>query len=406
MKAFPVKLYVAFALAVGIGLALSIISTTRADTTLQDNAAVIKFPHKLHIIDVGAACTDCHGAAETSTRSSDKLLPGKPVCESCHEEQLSENCTFCHLNEDTDTYRAFANPVRDIVFSHAAHVTERSMECTTCHQGVDQAERPGKDHTPPMALCNTCHNDATASNVCETCHLDMAALRPADHNRTDFVREHKQIARLSQETCQSCHTVETCQDCHASVGLTAQFDGGRDLASPRSPRLFSIDRGQGLVLEKVHDLNFRYTHGAVASSKTQECASCHSTKEFCSECHAAGGNVNQESFRPTSHEQAGFAIIGVGSGGGLHATLAKRDIESCAACHDTQGADPTCVACHIDPDGVRGTNPKTHQRGFMLTNEGEWHSDPGASCFVCHVDANARPGGLPGIGFCGYCHQS
>jgi len=406
MKALPVKSIIAVATVLVIVIGSSILSTIRADTSQQDRATVIKFPHQLHVTDAGIACADCHVAAAASAVSSDNLLPGKPVCETCHSEQLSENCTFCHLSEDADTYRAFASPERDIVFSHAYHVTTKTMECTTCHKGLEQATKPGGEHLPSMTTCNTCHDDATASNICETCHVDLAALRPPEHNRADFVREHKQIARTSQQTCQSCHSTETCEECHATVGLTALSDGGQDLASPRSPRLFSIDRGQGLALAKVHDLNFRLTHGAVASSKTQECATCHSTKEFCSECHAAGGDVNQASFRPTSHDQANFALIGVGSGGGLHASLAKKDVESCAACHDTQGADPTCVTCHVDPDGVRGTNPKTHPRGFMLMTEGEWHSDPGANCYVCHADANARPSGIIGVGFCGYCHPS
>lgn len=107
---------------------------------------------------------------------------------------------------------------------------------------------------------------------------------------------------------------------------------------------------------------------------------------------------------PTSHEQPGFTLIGVGTGGGLHATLAKRDIQSCATCHDAEGGDPTCVTCHVDVDGVKGTNPKTHPAGFMKNVEGEWHDDAAATCYVCHNDANARPNGKSGQKFCGYCH--
>jgi hypothetical protein len=97
--------------------------------------------------------------------------------------------------------------------------------------------------------------------------------------------------------------------------------------------------------------------------------------------------------------------MGVGSGGGLHAKLAKRDIETCAACHDAQGADPACILCHTDYDGIKGTNPRTHVPGFMAGNEGIWHNDPGATCYVCHTDANARVGGVKGQKFCGYCHK-
>lgn len=60
-----------------------------------------------------------------------------------------------------------------------------------------------------------------------------------------------------------------------------------------------------------------------------------------------------------------FKTLGVGSGGGDHATLAKRDIERCMSCHDVNGADPTCITCHFDADGIKGTNPKTHPVGFM-----------------------------------------
>ena len=68
-------------------------------------------------------------------------------------------------------------------------------------------------------------------------------------------------------------------------------------------------------------------------------------------------------------------LIGVGSGGGDHATLAKRDTERCMACHDVNGADPTCITCHFDADGIKGTNPKTHPASFMRNDHGDWHND-------------------------------
>ena len=80
-------------------------------------------------------------------------------------------------------------------------------------------------------------------------------------------------------------------------------------------------------------------------------------------------------------------------------------MESCASCHDAEGADPTCVTCHMDADGVKGTDARTHAKGFRAGEQGSWHSDPGANCFTCHSDANARVGGIKGQGFCGYCHK-
>jgi hypothetical protein len=41
----------------------------------------------------------------------------------------------------------------------------------------------------------------------------------------------------------------------------------------------------------------------------------------------------------------------------------------------------------------------------MADVHGDWHSDPGSSCYVCHADPNARVNGTKGVGFCSYCHQ-
>ena len=261
------------------------------------------------------------------------------------------------------------------------------------------------ENIPTMTTCNSCHDDVKVSNACESCHTDLAALRPRDHNRTDFVRRHTDAARLADASCASCHTQESCIDCHNGVDLIKVDLPGKDLMSPHAPRLSGIDRGQGKRILKVHDLNFKFTHGIAAQGKTADCQTCHSQQQFCATCHMAGGNVNQAHFKPSTHQQAGFVTLGIGSGGGAHALLARRDMESCASCHDAEGADPTCVTCHMDADGVKGTDARTHAKGFRAGEQGSWHSDPGANCFTCHSDANARVGGIKGQGFCGYCHK-
>lgn len=370
-----------------------------------DRSQLIKFSHQFHINEVGVSCVDCHDGASSSTLSSDNLISKKPNCQSCHEEQLESNCSFCHTSDDPSNYLPLLAAKRDIRFSHSFHINEQKAGCESCHKGLESVDYAGAKNLPTMESCNTCHATSTASIQCETCHTDLAALRPVAHNRTDFIKEHKRIARLDDRSCSACHSLDSCQDCHNQVGINASTASGRDFVAPLAPRLFGIDRGEGMALRKVHDLNFRFTHGISARSNASNCSTCHISKDFCSTCHMAGGHVNQLRFKPESHQQAGFKTIGVGSGGGLHAQLARRDMENCASCHDTQGADPTCITCHTDGDGVKGTDPRTHQRGFMLTNNGEWHSDPGANCFMCHTDANARPKGLRGVGFCGYCHK-
>ncbi len=381
------------------------VSTVSRDVTGDKPPKQVKFSHGFHVNEAGVACTDCHGTAATSTQSSDNLLATMDACQSCHEDQLKNNCTYCHLSSDSTTYAASPNPRRELRFSHQAHVDGQKVACETCHTDLDRPTTTVGEIVPSMATCSTCHNDVKASNACETCHTNLAALRPAEHNRTDFVREHKILARQSDAACATCHTQESCAECHNGADLTAVNVPGRDLVSPHSPRLTAIDRGQGMNLMKVHDLNYRYTHAIDAKGKVTECKTCHSEETFCSTCHMAGGNVNQAAFKPSSHQQPGFIVLSVGSGGGTHAQLAKRDIESCASCHAEDGADPTCTRCHTDADGIRGTDPRTHEPGFMSDVHGPWHSDPGAVCYTCHNDPNAHVGGTKGRGFCGYCHR-
>ena len=364
----------------------------------------IKFSHRFHVKETGIACADCHAKVTASVLATDNLRPDHTNCESCHQEQLENSCTTCHFGDDPLSYAAKAAPDRELVFSHKQHL-DKGTACESCHVGLDELEQAVGEHVPTMATCNACHDKEQATNACEACHSNLASLRPMEHNRSDFLREHKRVAQRMNANCSSCHAEESCQDCHNGADLQKVNVPGNDLQTPHAPRVFGLSRGQGQKLLKVHDMNFRFTHGLAAKGKASECQTCHASQEFCSTCHLAGGNVNQAVFRPAGHDAPGFVTIAVGSGGGAHATLAKRDIESCAACHDPAGADPTCVTCHVDPDGMRATDPKTHVRGFMAGEKGEWHEDPGANCFVCHTDANARPGGIRGQKFCGYCHN-
>jgi hypothetical protein len=129
--------------------------------------------------------------------------------------------------------------------------------------------------------------------------------------------------------------------------------GVRDLMSEPDPRRATKDDPDQTILQNVHTLNYRFSHGVDARARQAECSTCHEVQNFCVECHQAGGNINQVKFKPASHNVAGFTTLGAGTGGGLHAEEAKRDMESCIGCHDVEGQDPTCLTCHTDGGGVR-----------------------------------------------------
>ena len=370
----------------------------------EDTVKVIKFSHQKHINEFGVECVTCHVEAAASRLSSDTLVPGHAVCQTCHEEQVSKTCGYCHSDEKNP--KGFTRETRELRFNHKKHVTDGKMECVTCHTGVDKADYASAANMPSMTTCNTCHNNVKVNNQCETCHTNLATLRPASHNAGNFVKNHSVLAKLNgmDSQCSKCHTESYCAQCHDGSNLTALSSSEK--TGMISPRTMGDDKSQALKGQAIHDMNYRFTHGIEARGHAADCQVCHQEQAFCNDCHQTGSQALGGTI-PTSHEAAGFVTIGVGTGGGEHARLARREIESCQSCHDVEGSDPVCMKCHVDPDGIKGTNPKTHPSGFMTGNHGDWHTNAGATCFACHTDPNAKPhtmGGIAGQGFCGYCH--
>ena len=377
-------------------------SAVAKEDNQADNKNTIKFSHSKHA-EAGVECATCHTTAQLSTKSSDKILPTHTECQSCHEQEVNEKCGFCHTDGNNPV--ALPNPVREVLFNHQQHIADQKVECVTCHAGInsDKENETASQHTPSMATCNTCHNNVKATNQCEACHTNLTSLRPASHMVANFKREHSRVmnGRTFDANCQSCHTESSCMECHDGTNLTtlSKFEKTGML----SPRKFGNDKPAALSGQNVHDINYKFTHGIDAKGRASDCQTCHRQQTFCSDCHmngsvALGGSIPSNHFPVET-----FATLSRGFGG-RHADLAKRDIQRCASCHDPEGGDPTCITCHFDNDGIKGTNPRTHATGFMKTVNGDWHDDIAANCFVCHTDGNAKPNGKAGQNFCGYCH--
>lgn len=375
-------------------------SAVASEDAQADKTQLLKFSHSKHA-EAGIECSSCHTPEKLTKNASEKMLPTHTECQSCHEQEVNEKCGFCHTDENNP--QALPNPVREILFDHQEHVNNQKVECVACHAGMEKTDFAQALNNPSMSTCYTCHNNVKATNLCEACHTNLAALRPVSHNVANFKREHARVmnGRTFDANCQSCHTEASCMECHDGTNLTTISPFEK--SGMMSPRKFGNDKPAALSGQNVHDLNYKFTHGIDAKGRAADCQTCHRQQTFCSDCHMNGSAALGGAI-PTSHEQFGFTTFGVGSGGGEHAKLAKRDIQRCAACHDVEGSDPSCITCHVDGDGIKGTNPKTHAFGFMKDVNGEWHEDIGANCFTCHTDANAKPSGKAGQNFCGYCH--
>lgn len=382
--------------------------TSRSHINTGTSTSVIKFSHEQH--SGVMSCEDCHmGVAEAQSLNA-RLLPAKAVCAGCHDVEDSDLCSTCHY---PDVYEPLQQKKTGLIFNHAFHIKNAPLaqngdKCLSCHKDINLSSeiQVRGMFNPTMEACWTCHAETKlATNACEACHISTANLIPETHRLSEFSTRHKFAAMAPGANCMMCHDNTTCQECHVANAVMTEGNTMDNYYRPGEGSN-SVDGPKVQKLSRVHDLNFRFTHGMDFKGKASDCQTCHQTETFCSTCHSQqGGDYASAGFVPVSHTKTNFVTIGIGSGGGEHALMAKRDLGNCASCHDAAGADPVCVQCHTDADGIKGTNPKTHLAGFMRSENGNWHSDMNAVCYNCHTDANAKPNGITGIGFCGYCHK-
>jgi len=331
-------------------------------------------------------CERCHEGATDSDSSRDVLAPSEASCAGCHGELTDrsdptpERCGYCHegygQSEGIGGERAVLLPHRPnprIRFSHAVHAREQ-VRCLDCHEGVDaDHDAPGARHMPTMQSCHRCHGgpSPSAPDTCATCHVTLpdgrlrsqfpdgtldppAWLFEMNHDR-DFLVRHRWVGADHGEECASCHEENDCVDCH---------DG----------RIRPVDR--------VHPNDYLTIHPQMARRDDNQCTSCHSTQNFCLECHARLGvsTVSAPDVRSASRYHPPPEVWLRGPV--LHGREARRSMTTCVSCH----AENDCVDCHGVSGIGGGISP--HPAGFRAQCGRLLRSNDRA-CRACHGDLEA-----------------
>lgn len=383
----------------------------------------LRFFHDKHV-EIGMACTACHAGAQTSTLASDRLLPKMEVCLGCHtledgvEAMPPADCSTCHTpyattpalfpedveEVDADTFREVHNPppamvvpTPQIKFSHAQHTEQAGIDCATCHGDFSSVQLATRYNLPTMDLCLDCHTgrDDSPSDDCATCHLTTGGpgsgrletrlptgiLIPtgrfrADDHRFDFLETHRNTAQADVPYCYSCHTEAECEDCHNGV----------------------------LKPFSIHPPGYVQTHGIDAYMDQNDCASCHTTQDFCLGCHQqvgimmGGPTGDSLTGRPAGlltgqfHPPGWVRALGGEPDTGLqseHGKAAQRNIVACASCH----TENDCIACH-STQPVRSTVPVSPHPPDWLDRCGAAVNRNMTACLKCHV------AGDPLLGLC------
>ncbi len=340
----------ALALLFGAG-ACATLAARKALLTDQD---VIRMPHQKHrAADVD--CEVCHARVVSSTSLEGRLLPQEQTCLKCHADwKLAGRCGACHLTEELRTWPEVERRVR---FSHQGHLPLVEGDCARCHLELPEPGTPARV-SAPMGACLSCHEHQRQYDEarCSGCHVDLTRLplRPLAYfsHQGDYLREHRLPARTSPETCAQCHQSAFCADCHARTAATPV-----ELKLPER-----VDR------RLVHRNDFLGRHALEAQADPALCQRCHGPAS-CERCHRQAG-VSPASAGPRASHPPGWQA--------QHGAAARRDIVSCAACHD-RGAASSCVGCHR----VGGPGGSPHPPSFVRSHSRE-DIRKQRMCLTCH----------------------
>lgn len=255
-----------------------------------------------------------------------------------------------------------------IIFPHQLHVEEMELECTQCHEGVEESVSLDIRLLPEEESCLECHDGDLATDECSACHADpenpmtyrerpsrsgpvfshlfhlakrpdcsdchgtiyaddgLAALpvweeagcrschssvRP-DNHMADWMWVHgSRVNPVTEENCMLCHTQASCDDCHQ----LQQFEAN------------------------IHPVSYLFNHGFDARSGITDCSTCHEIRTYCQDCH------RQNPVMPMDHNLSDWVgLPGIVEDGGRHAAAALDEPEVCLACHEPETG--TCLRCH------------------------------------------------------------
>jgi hypothetical protein len=298
------------------------------------------FSHRIHIVDQGLGCADCHRNWE---KNDDPGMPSAKQCALCHEELDAEKpddhkVASLFVEKKFKTTHAIALG-GEIKFSHQQHAM-RDNECGVCHSNIEKNEVVGDELAFGMDTCSKCHEQRQVKNDCAQCHSQIRDdAKPPSHT-SNWKRLHGRAVRAdtgaTAQRCELCHKESSCETCHMAE-------------TPENHTNYFRRRG----------------HGIVASMDRQTCAACH-TPDSCDRCH--------RETQPQNH------------GGGWGAPKDRH----CITCHEPL-RNETCFVCHKDtashsqatplpPDHNAGMNCRMcHGNGQPLP-----HFDNGEQCTICH----------------------
>lgn len=174
---------------------------------------------------------------------------------------VPEACLRCHFGVSEDV-EAFGQE-----FSHARHLLDGGVECTTCHSGPDDPH--GQTRLSGVGDCSSCHHGAASrdaagkrsSKRCENCHPLQTSIYEGTWERP---RTPKPNVMAADVHCIQCHfpegsnrpvrpSTDDCRKCHEDGDLAALLpkfrEGISNLRQEVERQLAKAEGQEGLAEE-------------------------------------------------------------------------------------------------------------------------------------------------------------
>jgi len=327
--------------AAGAQLAFALAAAALAGCILfQSDDQPLAFSHRLHVVDEGLGCTDCHMTAEDDEAPGMPVLPQCMLCHADIDSEKPEERRIAGLFEGNLFKAARVTALSDeIVFSHLQHALS-DYECASCHTDIESSDRLDERLAVSMDECSACHVESGTAAECTTCHSQIRADQPPWTHDHLWLQVHGPVSRAHGakvvDRCDMCHRESSCTLCHQEQ-------------PPQNHTNYWRRRG----------------HSLVAGMDRDNCAACH-RPNFCNRCHLE--------VEPVNHT-------------GMWGSTLNRH---CMSCHFPLPSEG-CYTCHKDAPshGLAAPKPPDHTPGMNCRQcHGVTaplpHVDNGGDCNICH----------------------
>ena len=138
----------------------------------------IAYSHKTHLA-LALKCSTCHSTKDSEADEGFTMgFPKEAFCMGCHSSIKKDSPEIARLakaaaDKKPIEWKRVYRLMPIVWFSHAVHVQDANIECSTCHGDLASMTVTSKARILNMKDCMDCHAKSNAPNGCDSCHASQ-----------------------------------------------------------------------------------------------------------------------------------------------------------------------------------------------------------------------------------------